>query len=492
MAGVGADFWVCAGCRSVNNLRAKQCYNCRTPRERAAVDPTMIDPSTKGGLREIELPDYASPRPFAIVASILILGVAGLQVLSTIVSTSLILQILDGSLPAETEFLELGLLSLAALGVGLLALISWSAWLASAVGAMPALGLGYPPGNSLTAFVENFLPGLNLLRVPAIVRDIVRRLEPQEGRGDVFIFVAWIGLFGGLIVPRVGGWLGFFGADTVEGTVRNQLVVQAIAVTLVLVGAIFLVFLIWWIQERIEERRAAQLRGEPPPEPVVAEPHPATLVTLGTASTTSTTATSDGARLATAGAPVAASPDDAPIGSSAVPVPSPGAPVPGPLGTVRPAVADDPALHRPLTAVAPTVATPEAALTPRPAPPPPAEPPVVPTPPGPAAPAAPVAATEPEAVEPPAPSAPAGPSSAGPRLVIRVGSESLTASLEGDPEEPITLEELREAAPALARAGGSATIVVADDTPALASTQVLDLLRAHGVRTEQDALQHGR
>lgn len=436
MAGVGADFWVCAGCRSVNNLRAKQCYNCRTPRERAAVDPTTIDPSTKGGLREIELPDYASPRPFAIVASIFILGVAGLQVLSTIVSTSLILQILDGSLPAETEFLELGLLSLAALGVGLLALISWSAWLASAVGAMPALGLGYPPGNSLTAFVENFLPGLNLLRVPAIVRDIVRRLEPQEGRGDVFIFVAWIGLFGGLIVPRVGGWLGFFGADTVEGTVRNQLVVQAIAVTLVLVGAIFLVFLIWWIQERIEERRAAQLRGEPPPDPAAQDHRPPMTVSLGVPASPQQT----GVR------------PDPPTADAPPPVP----PAPGPLGTVRPTVADDPALHRPLTAVAPTIATPEAAVAP---------------------------AAQPAPTVVPA---------AGPRLVIRVGPEALTASLEGDPDEPITLDALREAAPALARAGGSATILVADDAPAPASTQVLDLLRAHGVRTEQQTLQGGR
>jgi len=31
MAGGEADIWVCGDCRSVNNLRAKQCYNCRTP-----------------------------------------------------------------------------------------------------------------------------------------------------------------------------------------------------------------------------------------------------------------------------------------------------------------------------------------------------------------------------------------------------------------------------------------------------------------------------
>ena len=48
--------------------------------------------------------------------------------------------------------------------------------------AMPALGLGYPPADGLMAFVENFLPGLNLFRVPAIVRDVIRRLDPESIR----------------------------------------------------------------------------------------------------------------------------------------------------------------------------------------------------------------------------------------------------------------------------------------------------------------------
>ncbi len=37
------DIWVCGNCRSVNIARAKQCYNCRTSRELAAVDPSQLE-----------------------------------------------------------------------------------------------------------------------------------------------------------------------------------------------------------------------------------------------------------------------------------------------------------------------------------------------------------------------------------------------------------------------------------------------------------------
>ena len=113
------------------------------------------------------------------------------------------------------------------------------------------------------AFAENFLPGLNLFRVPAIVRDVIRRLEPESLRGEALIFAAWIGLLGGYLVPRLTGYLELFGAATLEEAVRRTLIVQSIATALVVVGATFLVALIWWIERRIARRRAAQLEAEP-------------------------------------------------------------------------------------------------------------------------------------------------------------------------------------------------------------------------------------
>src|SRR4029079_10428159 len=63
-----------------NNAGARQCYNCRTPRDRAAVDPESIDPSSHGPLRTIELPAFTGSRWAAVLASILILAVAVMSI----------------------------------------------------------------------------------------------------------------------------------------------------------------------------------------------------------------------------------------------------------------------------------------------------------------------------------------------------------------------------------------------------------------------------
>lgn len=259
MGALDGNIWVCGECRSINNEGAKQCYNCRTPRERAAVDPATIDPSSHGKLREIALPAFHSSRPFAVLASILILATAGMQVVYTLDFSSLLLQTLGGTAATDEQLRFMGTIGLVTVGISILALVGWSLWLSRAVTAMPALGLGYPAATGLTAFVENFLPGLNLLRVPAIVRDVVRRVEPGSYRGEALIFAAWIGLLGGFVVPRVFGLLNGLTAETEDAALRTQLTVQGVAIGLVLVGAVFLVWLIWWIEERISRRRQAQL-----------------------------------------------------------------------------------------------------------------------------------------------------------------------------------------------------------------------------------------
>ena len=114
---------------------------------------------------------------------------------------------------------------------------------------MPALGLGYPPTNGMMAFVENFIPILNLFRVPAIVRDVVRRLEPAAGRGEALIFAAWIGLLGGL--PGARGVASRGSRADPDTLVR----VAGIGTDLVLVGAIFMVVLIWWVERPHPARR---------------------------------------------------------------------------------------------------------------------------------------------------------------------------------------------------------------------------------------------
>jgi biopolymer transport protein ExbD len=73
--------------------------------------------------------------------------------------------------------------------------------------------------------------------------------------------------------------------------------------------------------------------------------------------------------------------------------------------------------------------------------------------------------------------------SAGPRLRVSVGADGLVASVDGSPDEPTTIDELRQAAPALAAADGTAVVDVSTDDPTARQTAgtVLDVLRRAGV-----------
>jgi len=500
------NIWVCAECRSINNEGAKQCYNCRTPRDLAAVDPATIQGTGHGKLRDIALPPFHSPRPYAALASIAILATAGIQVIYTLDFTTLVLQGLGGRPATDEQLRFMATIGLVTLAIGVIALVLWSLWLSRAVTAMPALGLGYPAATGLTAFVENFLPGLNLLRVPAIVRDVVRRVEPGSSRGEALIFAAWIGLLGGFVVPRVFGFLNEISAETEEAALRTQLTIQGISIGLVLVGAIFLVALIWWIEERIARRREAQLAAIdaatagaapepadstdegvtiPDAEPRIASAPPATTrwswgdsgdsplaASMGPAAGIGTAAGWDAepvrrypptpAPMAQAtGVPDVAVPPDVSVPRPALAASQPAVPQPAAAPQTAPPAAPQPAPQAgpqpaPLPAVEPPRA-PVAAITPRPEPAAPVVP-DQPVPPPEVAPQPVPAATE----VPPQPE-PAPVTSAGgtPHLTIRiVNFGMLQAEMAGE-SEPVILEDLTAYGQALANAGGTAQIVVA-------------------------------
>ena len=332
---VGAEeIWVCANCRSVNKLRAKQCYNCRTPKERAAVDPS----SEHIGSRQVTLPEFHSSRPFAVVASVLILVIGTIQAINSLISAALVLRFAEGSTIAEDEIVSAGLFGLTTIGIGLIALTAWAFWLSKVVRVMPALGLGYPAANGLMAFIENFIPVLNLWRVPAIVRDVVVRLEPNESKGGALIFAAWIGLIAGYLLPRFGALLNGLSSETDEDFYRNGALINTVAAGLVLVGSVFLVALIWWIEGRIRRRRAAGTQ----------------------------------AAAATPTAP-AATPAVQWAGSTATPAPAATRTVPGPLGSMVVGAGPDPVVSQPITA-ATGAAAPLAPPPPEVSPPPTATP----------------------------------------------------------------------------------------------------------------------
>jgi hypothetical protein len=417
-----------------------------------------------------------------MLATVLILIVAVVQVVVTVLQAQLASRLLseldlltdpEATIPPDLEaaIVTAAAAGLGSIGVALLALTAWAFWLSRVVSAMPALGLGYPPTNALMAFVENFIPFLNLFRVPAIVRDVVRRLDPAsisgQSRGDALIFAAWIGLIGGYFIPRIGGFLNL-GADTLERSVGNSLLIQGVATGLVLVGAIFLVVLIWWVEARISERRTEQLEGPP---------QAATAAAMGV--------TAAKPRLSTpASAPMPFAPTAAPFAPprQVSPTPEPSEPVPpftptpgasapapamvaGPLGTVPADPAPAEFLRRPITVVTgtgpETIGGTEAA--------------------GPAS----VPAEEVGERVP----APLAHLPTGPRLHLRIDSATTMIATLDDESEAITLDELQKAAVALARADGSAVIATAAagfEARSLAKQALEILADAHVPATMED------
>jgi len=494
MGALDGNIWVCAECRSINNEGAKQCYNCRTPRDLAAVDPATIQGTGHGKLRDIALPPFHSPRPYAALASIAILATAGIQVVYTLDFTSLVLQDLGGTPATDEQLRFMGMIGLVTLAIGVIALVTWSLWLSRAVTAMPALGLGYPAATGVTAFVENFLPGLNLLRVPAIVRDVVRRVESGPNRGEALIFAAWIGLLGGFVVPRVFGIVNGLSAETEEAALRTQLTIQGISIGLVLVGAIFLVALIWWIEERIARRREAQLAAidaataGATPEPAdssdegVAMPEAGPRVASAPPATTrwswgdsgdsplaasmGPAATSIGTAAGWDSEPVPFVPQAPmpPVQATGVPTPSQAAPPAESQLHPRPAVEPPP---EPVAAIQPPL-EPMAAVPTQPEPP--RE--VLPQP------------TSASVVQPrPEPAATATSAGGTPHLTIRIVNRGMLQAEMAGESEPVILEDLTAYGQALANAGGTAQIVVTgnDGIAALIARRAQRILAETGI-----------
>ena len=511
MSTLAGDFWVCGECRSINNAGAKQCYNCRTPKDRAAVDPETIDPTSHGKLREIELPPFRPSRGVAMLATAGIVAIAIMQAYNTFIVASVYQLQIDGAAVAPNQVGFANAVGILTLGIAALALIGWSLWLSRVVTAMPALGLGYPAADGFMAFVENFLPGLNLYRVPAIVRDVVHRLEPGTVRGEAVIFGSWLALLGGVLVPRIGAAVTGTSLQSGPDALRTSMLVAIIASILVAVGAAGLIALIWWVEGRIERRREAQLAQAPsavsaaqPPQPVTARnpAEPVTRSAFAAAGTsvaqpaeTSQWDSSAATAPAAAAAPAVATPpaprfslpqveqppapdevvDDtweqvtarrleaaqvAAPPSDAAPVEAPvEAPIAAPLPEVVPeaAAVEEPSPQAPIVEAAPEapaaepvapVETPTQVDAPAPVEMPAAQP-AEPSVPTPQT----VAAT---------PSAePGGP----PHLTIKVGARGMiTAEMDGEAEHVI-LDDLTAYADALAKVDGTASIHAVTDDP---------------------------
>ena len=254
MTRAGQEPWICGSCRSVNEVRSQRCYKCRTPRELAQADVSQLIVAGAGAsdaahavgaaARAAVLGGYESSEARAGLAQCLLVAIGVLALLVNITGADLIGRLVGGDSATVRQDLDIfSLLALVLYVSAALTLVAWAAWLSRVVANIPKVGLGWPNVTPRAAFIENFLPGLNLFRVPAILRDVMSRLEPHGGRGNGLIVAAWLGLFGGLVLPYVGGWLLLL-VPSRSARITAAVVVGQLALGLTLAGVLFLVLII--------------------------------------------------------------------------------------------------------------------------------------------------------------------------------------------------------------------------------------------------------
>jgi hypothetical protein len=259
MAMAGREPWVCGACRSVNEFKSGRCYKCRTPRELGEADVAQLITAGAGATEATEtaaalartaaLGGYRSSNARAGLTQCLLVATAALAVLATVAGADFIGRVVGG----DGETLREDAVVVVAIGLAVYAaaaatLISWAAWLSRVVDNVPKIGLGWPNVSPGQAVLENFLPGWNLLRVPAILRDVVTRLEPAGGRGNMLIAVAWLGLVGGVLLPYAARWLLRFVPMSAATRLDIALLVGELALGVTIAGIVFLIMLIRHIE----------------------------------------------------------------------------------------------------------------------------------------------------------------------------------------------------------------------------------------------------
>jgi hypothetical protein len=259
MAMAGREPWVCGACRSINEFKSQRCYKCRTPRELGEADVSQLITAGAGATeatqtaaqaaRTAALGGYRSSDARAGLTQCLLVATAVLAVIASVAGADLIGQALAG----DTEAIRENMAVVVAIGLAMYAaagatLISWAAWLSRVVDNVPKIGLGWPNVSPGQAVLENFLPGWNLLRVPAILRDVVTRLEPEGSRGNTLIAVAWLGLVGGVLLPYGARWFLRFVPMEEDASVNAAIFVGQLALGVTIAGIVFLIILIRHIE----------------------------------------------------------------------------------------------------------------------------------------------------------------------------------------------------------------------------------------------------
>ena len=434
------DIWVCGTCHSINRQRNARCYKCSAKQDMSASGP-LADLRAERALVQRAAKPYRSSLIFAIIASAFILIVAVLGVLVLIESLAGI-RFIREQLPAIIAgTLDEGELRRVLAGAvvpiiirslcAAMALLAFATWLSRVFANIPALGGGSPSVSSTRAFFTPFIPVYNLVKVPPLIQEALYKVDPRAG-GFFMVAAAWIGLVGSAIVTFViGSW---FNLRVLSIAQNAQTLGQAIeefgaAYDLLVIVEIITTLMVAAgaiilvvVMLRIESRARAR------------DHEIRRAAKAGVGREVATVPDSQGRSLGASGVPSTSA-----ASATQFVAASPAVPAPARVGTTVSAMS--------------LGASPVGSL---------------------------LADAEPAAATPAT-----GPA-VGPRLRVRVTGERIFVSIDGDVEDPSSLDELRQAAPALVGAGGSAIVgveVEEDVVGAALAGEIVTVLRAAGVPT---------
>ena len=211
------DVWVCTSCKSINRQRGTKCYKCGA-RQQDAMAQMGHGVRVESAVAHRAVRGYRPAWVFAIIASMLILGVAALGLYLVLQQGATIQAVenafastltggdsgaLDAVLLAESR--RLADPTLARFALLFLAVVAFGVWLARVTMNVPALGGGQPGTVPWKALVYPMIPILNLVKVPGMIQDALYRVDPKAG-GIFMVAIAWFGLAGSWLVSLIGGW----------------------------------------------------------------------------------------------------------------------------------------------------------------------------------------------------------------------------------------------------------------------------------------------
>jgi hypothetical protein len=209
------DIWVCSSCHSINRQRNTKCYKCGASQAQATGEGSTL--RVENALASRTMVRYRSAWLRGLIASVLILIVTALGVLLLLMSLDygpwlrdqLDAIVSGGTVDEEALVAKLGpavQIGLIRLGVSVLALLYFAAWLSRVIMNIPALGGGVPNTTPTKAFIYPLIPILNLVKVPGMIQDALYRVDPKAG-GFFMVALAWFGLVGSWIIDFIAGWV---------------------------------------------------------------------------------------------------------------------------------------------------------------------------------------------------------------------------------------------------------------------------------------------